>query len=118
MKIYADYEFYRNQYFGRELTEDEFKQCVLGASALIDEMTCGRAATMLDYDEVKYACCAVCEKMYITGKHDGIASETVGKKSYTYLTQKSRLLCLDAARAYLANTGLLGGMGVEFHGVE
>lgn len=116
MKLYADYEFYRNQYFGRKLTEEEFASFVRGASALIDEMTCGRAANS-GYDEVKYACCAVCEQIYLNDKHRDIAAESVGRVSRTYITQKPKQLCLDAARAYLINTGLLG-TGVHFRGVE
>lgn len=117
MTIYADYEFYRNQYFGRRLTEEEFQTYVRGASALIDEMTGGRAAAHSDMDEVKYAACAVCEQMRINEQHRDIAAETVGKVSRTYITAKPRQLCLDAARAYLMNTGLLG-TGVRFGGVE
>lgn len=118
MKIYVDYEYYHNQYLGRRLTEDEFAAYVPRASALITEMTGGRATAMSDCDEVKYACCAVCEQMLINDRRAGISSETVGKKSYTYSTKTSTQLCLDAARAYLINTGLLGGTGVKFYGVE
>lgn len=115
MTVYADYMFYLSQYFGRKLTEEEFGSYVLRASVLIDEMTGGRAAAS-ECDEVKYACCAVCEQMYLNDKHKDIASETVGKVSRTYLAQKPRQLCMDAARAYLINTGLLG-TGVRFNGV-
>ena len=117
MTIYADYPFYRGQYFGKKLTEEEFQSFIISASALIDEMTNGRAAAHSDMDEIRYAACAVCEQMHLNDKHAGIASETVGKVSRTYITQKSRQLCMDAARAYLTNTGLLI-TGVHFCGVE
>ena len=92
MTIYADYPFYRGQYFGKKLTEEEFQSFIISASALIDEMTNGRAAAHSDMDEIRYAACAVCEQMDLNDKHAGIASETVGKVSRTYITQKSRQL--------------------------
>lgn len=116
MKIYVDYEYYRNQYLGRRLTMEEFDTYVPRASALITQMTCGRAAHT-DCDEVKYACCAVCEQMLVNDRRAGISSETVGKVSYTYSTKTSTQLCMDAAREYLMITGLLG-TGVDFNGVE
>ncbi len=117
MTIFADYPFYRGQYFGKKLNEEEFQTFIIGDSALIDEMTNGRAEAHSDMDEIRYAACAVCEQMHLNDKHAGIASETVGKVSRTYITQKSRQLCMDAARAYLMNTGLLM-TGVHFYGVE
>lgn len=117
MTVYADYSFYQSQYFGKKLTEEEFQTFIIGASALIDEMTGGRAAVHSDMDEVRYAACAVCERMYLNDRHPDIAAETVGKVSRTYITQKPRQLCMDAARAYLMNTGLIG-TGVRFRGVE
>lgn len=108
--IYADYYYYKNQY-GGALCEKDYNKYASSASSYIDYVTVGRARMNVDED-VKNACCAVADAYALNEKGGGIASETVGNWSVSYVsgvsnakTDDRRLY--DAAKMYLVYTGLM-----------
>lgn len=130
--IYADYDYYRNEYFGNAVQELDFQRLALHASQYIDYITRGRARS--DIEEVKMCCCALAEQQQTietaqalakislsAGAVDGaeVQSETVGSWSRSYRSggdsaqsaaqaeAAAKSVMLDIARRYLANTGLL-----------
>jgi hypothetical protein len=132
--VYADYEFYQNEYYGQTITEDEFPRLALRASSFLDYYTQNRAGGYPDLPELKMACCAVAEQYAIMDAAQKAAqtaventadnsaevqSESVGSWSKTYRsggsTAQEALDYLKNANAYLAavagrylaNTGLL-----------
>lgn len=132
--VYADYEYYTTEYFGRAIQEEDFPRLALRGSQYIDYITQGMAERHADLEAVKMACCALVEqyqtietaqelaqKSLSAGAADGaeVQSETVGSWSRSYRSggdsaqaaaqaaDAGRSVLLDTARRYLANTGLL-----------
>jgi len=117
---YADYEFYKNVFYGGVLTEDNFRPLAERASEYIDYITLGRAVKNAELPQVKKCCCALAELYQITERAKAAASseegelksETVGgwSQSFTtgadYATEYEGQL-LKTARVYLEATGLL-----------
>ena len=130
--IYADYDYYANDYFGRAIKAENFPRLALHASQYIDYITQGRARDSME--PVKMCCCALAEqyqaietaqalahKSLAAGAGDGaeVQSETVGSWSRSYRSggdsaqsavqaaEAARSVLLDTARRYLTNTGLL-----------
>ncbi len=110
--IYADYDFYTQDYLGTIADETTFKRLALSASAFLDAITFGNIDKTQDIrGEVKFAMCAVVDvkQDYATGKR-GVQSESAGKVSVTYAGAADRTEetdCYKAAYEFLANTGLL-----------
>ena len=50
--VYADYDFYTNEYFGRAISEDDFPRLALRGSQYIDYITQGRAGAKADLEAV------------------------------------------------------------------
>lgn len=116
----ADYAFYRDAYYGKLLSEEEFPEYATRADAYLDQMTTGRYSAS-DIPEkfklaVKFAECAVaelCQQMEIDAAgNPSIEKETVGSHSVTYRGASdsasgwsSRIR--DVICLYLAHTGLL-----------
>ena len=132
--IYADYDFYRSEYFGQIIEEADFPRLALHASQYIDYITQGRADRSAGLEAVKMCCCALAEhyqtietaqalaqKHLAAGAADSaeVQSETVGSWSRSYRSggdsaqsaaqaaEAGRSALLDDARRYLTNTGLL-----------
>lgn len=131
---YADYDFYRNEYFGQTIEGADFPRLALRASQYIDYITQGRAERNAGLEALKMCCCALAEqyqtietaqtlaqKSLVAGVGDGaeVQSETVGSWSRSYRSggdsaqsaaqaaEAGRSVLLDTARRYLTNTGLL-----------
>lgn len=117
---YADYEFYKNEYFGNAISEEHFNRLALRASGFLDYYTRGKTKNHTDKVEVKMACCAVAEKILILETSEkrlasdsgALQSETVGSYSVSYqngadVTETAKSEMVIAARQYLAHTGLL-----------
>ena len=60
MEQYADYEFYRNQYGGTEVTDEKtYARYCVRASSILDTITRNRCRAMDEIpDSVKYALCS------------------------------------------------------------
>ena len=116
----ADYDFYRNVYFGEVLTPEDFPKYATRADAYLDEITYGRYADPTLSEKtvtaVKMAECSVADLSYTTEAESTVSSaiskETVGSHSVTYRTGSDAAKTLSAriqetAERYLFPTGLL-----------
>lgn len=132
--VYADYDFYCNEYFGKAIPSEEYQRLALRGSQYIDYITQGRAEARADLEAVKMCCCALAEqhqtietaqelaqKSLSAVSADGteVSSETVGSWSRSFRSggesaqsaaqaaAEGRSILLDVTRQYLAPTGLL-----------
>lgn len=103
--MYADYEFYTNSFFGKDIEQADFPRFASRASDFIDYYTRGKAEKVTD-DKTQVAlakaCCAIAEAMQTDATNKAIAaksqaaalsastgeikSETVGSWSASYTT--------------------------------
>ena len=123
---YADFTYYEDTYLGNVIAEADFPRLALRASAQIDRLTFGRAATDTDNETaIKNAMCAVAEEIYAIENSDNseyVTSESQGQYSVSYdpssvegRTDTERYS--DAAKLYLENTGLMfGGFNSDEYG--
>ena len=108
--IYADYDYYLNEYSGNAVAEADFTRLSRQASAYLDSLTYGKIrGPWVDDSRVKDACCAVAEVMYKQEQGGEVASESNDGTSVTYVTsgKTAQNRMYDAAVMYLSNTGLL-----------
>ena len=105
----ADYEWYKNEYGGIQLSEDEFTEVIGGVSGFLQVVTFGRAASS-GLEMVKDAACAAAEEYVKLTKHGNIKSENVDGYSVTYqdVSMKDVNAAMHiAVSAYLGDTGLM-----------
>lgn len=114
--VYATYDYYKDEYSGETLTEQEFKKYARKASAEIDHVTFGRLSDKSDNeipDAVRDATCDIAEKMHDFDTAEGkeIASETNDGISVSYRDTGNPIKHLGeirtTLRTYLAATGLM-----------
>lgn len=132
--VYADYDYYLNEYYGRTIPAEDYPRLALRGSQYIDYITQGRAGARSGLEAVKMCCCALAEqyqsidtaaqlaqKSLAAGAADGaeVSSETVGSWSRSYRSggdsarsavqaaEEGKAALLSIVRQYLANTGLL-----------
>ena len=108
--VYADYDYYLNEYSGNAVAEADFTRLSRQASAYLDSLTCGKIrGTWVDDSRVKDACCAVAEVMQKQEKGGEVASESNDGASVTYVTGSAtpEQRMYNAAVMYLSSTGLL-----------
>lgn len=105
--MYADYDFYVNDFYGLAIDSTDFPRLSSRASDILDYYTRGKAAKVPESDAATHlalakACCAVAEQMQIDDRNKDIAamvsasalasgtgeikSETVGSHSVSYAT--------------------------------
>lgn len=104
---YADYSYYREQYYGERLDEKSFPRYAGAASAYLDRSpSTGKGES--ESDSVMLACCAVADEMAscCVGR---VSSEMVGNWSRAYRLDDSSAgkRLYTAASLYLDGTGLL-----------
>lgn len=113
---YADYTYYTGTFLGTAIAESDFAALALRASKHIDRLTFGRAATDTDNtDAIKNAMCAVAEELQRqqdADNVDGVASESQGRYSVSYLNTSERsksnqAKIENAAKLWLADTFLM-----------
>ena len=120
MAVYADYTYYTEQFRGTAIAQSDFDRLAMRASVLIDQVTFGRAATVVaagtdtdTVDKIKMAACAVAEMLHKDESEGGeIQSERVGNLSVTYVKGPARSLISRAreeAKPYLWDTYLMYG---------
>lgn len=119
--ILADYQFYKESYFGDIIPESDYNRLATRAASLLDYYTMGKASTHADMEAVKMASCAVAERYLSVDKaqqasaeHGDLVSESVGgySRSYRSYADSSRdgsAAIYAAIKQYLAGTGLLYG---------
>lgn len=118
MRVYVDYDFYKEQ--GGTMDESVFNRAALKASAYIRSMTLGRSDCYVG-DELKYATCEVADVFNVIFAQGGeqigaIKSENNDGYSVTYVNEIAegetrealfRRKAYDVARLWLVGTGLL-----------
>lgn len=115
--MYADYNFYENNFKGTLVPFEVYDSFNRDASVFIDYITLNRTKNLEKIpDEVKMATCTVIEYMYRITDGTGIAplqlksSESVGDYQVSYQQIDNAAiesLYYRAAKKYLAHTGLL-----------
>lgn len=108
--VYADYDYYINDYSGRAIAETDFPRLSRQASAYLDSLTYGKIrGPWVDDSRVKDACCAVAEVMQKQEQGGEVASESNDGASVTYVTGNAtpEQRMYNAAVMYLSSTGLL-----------
>ena len=75
--IYADYEFYKTEYFGVAISEADVPRLARHASSYIDYITMGRASGYSADDAVKMACCAIAEEYQLPEMAKGAARKAL-----------------------------------------
>ena len=75
--VYADYEFYKTEYFGVAISEADFPSLARRASSYIDYITMGRASGCTADDAVKLACCALAEEYQLPEMAKGAARKAL-----------------------------------------
>lgn len=109
---YTDYTFYKDT-FGGSMPESIFNSFLNRASAYIDLITFNRLKGKSNIsEEIKMATCAVIEEDYKLFQSDGKvkSNETIGNYSVSYSINNNSTpdkVKYNAAKMYLANTGLL-----------
>ena len=109
--IYADFAYYTGVYCGT-MAEADFNRLSRAASAHIDALTFGRAASVTDEGtkaKLQDACCAVADVLLVEERGGEVASATNDGYSETYVTsgKSAARRRYEAAALYLANTGLM-----------
>lgn len=112
MAAYADYSFYMETYLGNELSESEFPRLALRASEYLDRITAGAAAGCADEELLRKAACAVAEVWKSNEEGGELTSQSVGSwsRSFAAPTKTKEKRLLDAARMYLSQLGISGGV--------
>lgn len=112
-KPYADYDWYKSNYFGAVIPEGAFPSFAMKASYLVDGLTAGNLP-LLDAvpDCVKDAVCAAAEKLYQFEQNPAkeIKSENNDGFIITYADTSEGKARDDAKaeiRVYLSTSGLL-----------
>jgi len=128
---YADYDYYRNEFYGNAIAEADFHGLAVRASALADYYTGGQArmATGDALTAVKNAVCALAAVMrdedrlnasaFSADRASQVKSETVGGWSRSYGSSAASAADLellarrrrDAVLLYLGGTGMLEAAG-------
>lgn len=120
---YITYTYYTTTYLGSQIASVDFAALALRASAVIDQITFNRAASIITandpvetVDAIQMATCAIADELQTMGTSNGlgggIQSESIGSNSVSYkngapatLTDKEKLT--RVAGLYLSNTELL-----------
>lgn len=110
MEIYADYEYYEDEYKGR-FDESSFDKYSVEASLEIKNATHDKAIP--EIKEVKNCMCKIVDAMIENEKNQSsIASEKVGNYSVTYNIKSQKDKETEyyyIINQYLGSLGLLGG---------
>ncbi len=137
--IYADYEFYRTDYFGQQIEDADFPRLAVRASSYLDYCTMNRAKHHADLPPLKMACCALAEQYQqietaqkvakksldtaLSSDGGELQSQSVGDFSKSYRSggdsakaalqsaQNANQALADIVRQYLGATGLLTARG-------
>ena len=119
----ADYEFYRENYYGDQLTEENFPKYATRADAHLDELTMGKYACdrlpAETVEAVKMAECAIADLCLNLEQAElqsdaawKVQGEKVGNHTVTYrnnaeIAEQTENRIIKIARQYLGRYGLL-----------
>lgn len=135
MALYADYAFYKSNFFGEALTEENANRWLSLAGDEVDALTFGRLTFAFPTieahaEKVKKAVCAIAEALYFIdlqqkavtaqqtddGTYRGaVASVSSGRESISYSVNNASASVYAAAAANIAEQNkLLGGIAVKY----
>ncbi len=124
MQPLVDYEFYKSVFKGTALTEQDFTDSVMEATAYVNNLTYQRLANGAEVtEEVKLAICAVTEIVW-QQKGQGaccsqaVSSENVDGYSVSYLSPDSRLAGFETEKKNAASLYLPLSDPMRYAGVE
>ena len=101
MAVYAEYEYYTDEYGGTAIPQACWKPVALMATAKFNELTFGRITEATE--AVKNAMCHIAEILH----HGDVVSESLGETSRTYAQKSAEQKCYEAASMWLNGTGLM-----------
>lgn len=112
--MYADFEYYKNNFFGRVIADEMlFNSLCIKAVAYINRITYNRICSDDITDDIKNAVCAVCEVFAEVDGRGGIKSESNDGYSVTYEDDKALYGRLRvAAMLYLPQNLMYAGCDV------
>lgn len=96
---YADYDFYKNTFFGSKIPESDFNYYAARASEYLDSKFGKNAA---DEEHLAKACCALAEIIYSEEPGKIVSSEKVGDYSVTFAASASMNASLESRLAETA----------------
>lgn len=126
--VYAEYDFYANEYFGRAISAPDFPRLALRGSQYMDYLTQGRAEARAELEAVKLCCCELAEQYQaieaakqaqaesLSDEYVELQSETVGTWSRSFgntadmaakISADAKASLYEIARKHLSRTGLL-----------
>lgn len=112
---YVDFDYYCNEYMGNEVTDEtEFNRLVKRVTSMLDEMTFARIKKMEEIPSVVKDClCGMVDTyngLQVVGTDRKVTSESNDGFSQSfkeYDEESIKAQAREAARTYLANTGLM-----------
>ena len=115
--VYATYGYYRNEYCGKAIPQNDFQRMILKASQYIDCFTFGRITEgdVKTFPSISLCACDMAESIYQILEKDKKSENTDGY-SVTYITERAdgntvedtlRKKMYSIAEVYLSNTGFL-----------
>ncbi len=117
--IYADYDYYKNEFGGSVVPEPSFIRAVKVASNYIDIFTFNRITELEIVDSIRDCACDMAETVYNLTMKNGeknMKSESNDGYSVTYITERVdgqdvnsllRNKLYSVCRGYLLRTGLM-----------
>ncbi len=111
--MYADSDYYSKHYYDvtcePAIPAQEQFVYLRHADAMLNSFFAINKPSEPYPEEVKLACCAIADIIYIDGQTDGIASENTDGYSVSYdkNSKSTKQKAYEAAAMYLADTGLL-----------
>jgi len=99
---YADYDFYKNEYFGASIEEADFPRLALRGSQYIDYITQGRAQARPQLETVKMACCALAEQYQVIEMTQKLARKSLGNALASSEGELSSQSVGDWSQSYLS----------------
>ena len=104
--MFANFDFYTNQFLGSMIPKDDFAAAALRASQFLEYYTRGKVKENADMEAVKMATCALAEEYYTvlaaqrlaqqTATEGDIESQTVGSYSVKYRSKAETAQALAA----------------------
>lgn len=111
--MYADFQYYKNEYHGSTVPSEAYPRAAAEADAFIDYATMGKIKALGEVpDSARLCACALAELTYaaaqnsvIASDHEpGVKSESVGPMSVTYATAEDCVKSREALRSEMYAT--------------
>ena len=106
--IYADYTFYKEQYCGTYVPEEDFQNLAIRAKSKLDAIISCEVSQDDICDELKFALCEICDLLLASDNHSGIEYERNDGYWVSYEDeQKTDDRIKSCVKTWLSGTDLL-----------